>query len=71
MIAVGRWQALVGRATKWPAPGLRACFSPDMKDSRVITRHHRMLSICPSLLPSRPAELGDPPLTTKSRKEDF
>lgn len=39
MIAVGHWQALAGRATRWPAPGLHACFSPDRKDSRVITQH--------------------------------
>lgn len=39
MIAVGHWQVLAGRATKWPAPGLRACFSPDTKESRVITQH--------------------------------
>lgn len=39
LIAVGHWQVLAGRATKWPAPGLHVCFSPDMKDSRVITQH--------------------------------
>lgn len=39
LIAVGHWQVLAGIATKWPAPGLHACFSPDMKDSRVITQH--------------------------------
>lgn len=39
MIAAGHWQALAGRATKWLAPERHACFSPDRKDSRVITRH--------------------------------
>lgn len=54
MIAVGHWQALAGRATKWLAPELHACFSPDRKDSRVITQHLKapQNALCLPFLPS-------------------